>query len=261
MNGHVITLCNNCLLSLKDGRLPKLALSNHLHVGLIPPELQSLSIVEEAMISLMCQKGVILQLREDNTKCPNVNAQQGFTGHTIYFPQDTQFVTTILPPPVDELLKYICILFVGSSKPSQEFLLKHAHPLAVCPNKVCQALVWLKAHNFLYRDIIINDQALVEIERNEGIPFVIEHVDQSVVNDDTMSGNFPHESSFCDGPSSENDCLIPLERLVIADLNAAPTSVEMHAAAIRHLQHGKPYLQIGHGRIPETDYHYFRACI
>ena len=83
VNGRVITLCNNCLSSLKDGHLPKLALCNHLHVGLIPPELQSLSIVKEAMISLTCQKGVILQLREDNAKCPNVNVQQGFTGHTI----------------------------------------------------------------------------------------------------------------------------------------------------------------------------------
>ncbi|KAF8340222.1 hypothetical protein F5887DRAFT_888761 [Amanita rubescens] len=205
------------------------------------------------MISLTRQKGVILQLREDNAKRSNVNAQRGFTGHTIYFPQDTQFIATILPPPVDELLKYICILFVGLAKPSREFLVKHARPLAVRPDKVRQALVWLKANNILYRDIIINDQALAEIEQNDGIPFVVEHVDQSVVNDEALSGYFSRETNCA--PSSENDFSIPLERLVIADLNVAPTTAEMRAAAIRHLQHGKPYLQIGHGRTPETDYH------
>jgi len=53
--GLQIVLCHNCASSIKRGKLPATAIANHNFLGSVPPELQDLTVVEEAMIAHMIQ--------------------------------------------------------------------------------------------------------------------------------------------------------------------------------------------------------------
>ena len=55
-----LVLCKHCLSSLKRGHIPDLALSNHMFIGNVPPELRDLTVVEESMISLCRSKCCIV---------------------------------------------------------------------------------------------------------------------------------------------------------------------------------------------------------
>ena len=58
-------ICRTCHSSLSKGCLPALALANDLFLGEVPPELQGLTIVEEAMISRHRAKCTVIHLKED----------------------------------------------------------------------------------------------------------------------------------------------------------------------------------------------------
>ncbi|KAF8332955.1 hypothetical protein F5887DRAFT_822739, partial [Amanita rubescens] len=214
------------------------------------------------MVALTRQKGIILQLKESiGSRQSNIMAQRAYRGHTIYFPQDTQFVATVLPPPVEDIVNHICVLFVGSEPPTTDYLRQNARPLAVRPDRVRHALLWLKENNHLYRDITLNEEVLESIEQNGGIKFSVTQVDKSVVHDDATTGYFDQYSipnlngDVTRDNNNDSNNTIPFQTLVITDLDASPTAAQMRSAAIRHLQQGKPFLQIGHGRTPKPDHH------
>jgi len=46
----------------------------------------------------------------------------------------------------------ICVIFVRLHRPSQDWLRHHATPLIVHCEHIRAALIWLKAHNHLYRN-------------------------------------------------------------------------------------------------------------
>jgi hypothetical protein len=82
----------------------------------------------------------------------------------------------MLPPSIEEIVSPICVIFVGSSPPSPEWLRNKAKPLAVHADKVRQALIWLKNHNSLYSHIDIDHNTLDSLPENGILPFHIEHV-------------------------------------------------------------------------------------
>jgi hypothetical protein len=69
-------------------------------------------------------------------------------------------IATILPPTLEEVSTLICVIFVGSSPPTADWLQTKAKPLCVQKEKVRKALEWLKKHNPHYKDIKINEQVL-----------------------------------------------------------------------------------------------------
>ncbi|KAJ7921062.1 hypothetical protein B0H13DRAFT_1604883, partial [Mycena leptocephala] len=147
-----LSLCESCHSSVKNGRTPALALANRTFLG------------------------PIIKIKEENQDLELQNTQRGIHGHIIIYPQQPSKIAEILPPSVDEITEPICILFVGSSRPTPEWLRDHAKPLAVNASRVRNALIWLKTHNPLYRDIQINEECLRHLEDNPVLPFNIEHV-------------------------------------------------------------------------------------
>ena len=143
-------------------------------LGEIPAELKDLTVVEEAMIAKCRAKCWIVQLKEDSGSSPN--AQHGIKGHVIIYPQRPSPISCLLPPPINEVSTPICVIFVGSSPPTDEWLQKKAKPLAVRREKVRNALIWLKAHNPLYKDITINHCVLDSLPENYLLPVHVEHV-------------------------------------------------------------------------------------
>jgi hypothetical protein len=121
--------CMPCNASIQRGVLPKFALANYLFLGQVPDELRGLTVIEENMIALTWLKCMILQLKEDRNDTYGSLSQRAYTGHTIYFHQNIQALTNVLPPPIKEIVGYLCVLFVGAHKPSQHFLRTHVKPL------------------------------------------------------------------------------------------------------------------------------------
>ncbi|KAJ7931878.1 hypothetical protein B0H13DRAFT_1459951, partial [Mycena leptocephala] len=165
-----LSLCKPCHSALKKNKLPALALANKTFLGPVPNELRNLTIIEEAMIARCRSKCWIIQLKEENQDLELQNTQRGIHGHVIIYPQQPSKIADILPPSVEEITEPICVLFVGSSRPTPEWLREHAKPLAVNATRVRNALEWLKKHNPLYRDIKINEDCLRQLEENPVLP-------------------------------------------------------------------------------------------
>ncbi|KAJ7498267.1 hypothetical protein B0H11DRAFT_1714959 [Mycena galericulata] len=150
----VLSLCSVCHSSLKNNKLPPLSLANKLFLGPVPDELKNLTVIEEAMIARCRSKCWIIQLREENQDLVLASTQRGIKGHIIIYPQQPSRIAEILPPSVEEITSPVCVLFVGSSPPTPEWLRDHAKPLAVNANRVRVALQWLKTHNYLYNRLV-----------------------------------------------------------------------------------------------------------
>ena len=114
-----------------EGNLPKHALANKLYVGPVPNELKSLTMVEESMIARAREKSWIIKLQEQDTDTTSSTSQQGLKGHTIIYPQQLDKLATLLPPSVGETLTFICVIFVGSSKLTKEWLRGKVKPLVI----------------------------------------------------------------------------------------------------------------------------------
>ena len=185
--GHpeALLLCTQCLQSLEKGKTLEFSLMNHMFLGEVPCELHGLTVVKEAMIAHTHARSWIIQLQEAGRGAPNV--QRGVCGHIIVFPQEPERVLNILPPSVDDIVTLICVIFVGSSTPSKEWLRKHVQPLIICKEKVFTALAWLCTHNPFYRDIEVNHAALDILNENDILPVHIEVVPPSVSRDSLIS--------------------------------------------------------------------------
>jgi hypothetical protein len=142
----------------------------------MPAELKDLTPIEESMIALCRAKCWIVQLSEQRSDVAFPHNQRGFHGNIIIYPQPSQKIASMLPPSIEEIVSPICVIFVGSSPPSPEWLRNKAKPLAVRADKVRQALIWLKNHNSLYSHIDIDHNTLDSLPENGILPFHIEHV-------------------------------------------------------------------------------------
>jgi hypothetical protein len=80
-----LSLCRNCYSSLKNKKLPALALANRKFLGSIPDELKNLTVTEEAMITRCRFKCCIIQLKEENQDLVLQNTQHGIKGHIIIY--------------------------------------------------------------------------------------------------------------------------------------------------------------------------------
>ena len=101
------------------------------------------------MIARCRAKCWIVQLKEENQSIVMLDVQRGMKGHIIIYPQRPSEIARLLPPDMSDILLPICVLFVGSSPPSQDWLRDRAEPSTVRREKVRQALLWLKENNLV----------------------------------------------------------------------------------------------------------------
>ena len=247
-----LVMCNTCSTSVKNKRVPPLALSNRMYIGPIPPELQDLTVVEEAMVARCRAQCWVVQLKEESQDIVVPTSQRGMKGHIIIYPQNPSAVAESLPPAVEEITSPLCVLFVGAMKPTDEWLRDKAKPLAVRGDKVRNALKWLKTHNRYYKDIRINKSVLRQLEQNPILPFHIEHVVPSSRVDEVTAR---YDNSAQDVDNECNEHSIPFENVVISDVNGDATVNQLRAAAFRHVKRqGKGYIQIARGSQPVNEF-------
>ncbi|KAF8234474.1 hypothetical protein L208DRAFT_1261635, partial [Tricholoma matsutake] len=203
-------------------------------------------------IALCCAKAYIVQLKGDilnGSELPNL--QRGVKGHVIIYPQKANVIAKKLPSSIEDIVMPICVLFVGSTVPSKEWLQKKAKLLAICGDRVWSALLWLKEHNPLYQDIELDESALDELDQTSFLPFHIEHVLPSQAQSALQSwyDTLDHKK-FTARLEAED---IPFQNVVITDVDGHASSNEL--TTIRHVkQKGGGYLQISHDPNPVNEF-------
>ncbi|KAF5343263.1 hypothetical protein D9757_015149 [Collybiopsis confluens] len=251
INDVSLSLCKVCSSSLRNGKTPPMSMANHLFVGDVPDVLKGLSIVEEAMISRCRAKSCILRLKEEDGDTPIT--QRGFKGNVIIYPQRPEAVAKVLPPSLNELSAPICIIFIGSNRPSTAWLQEKAKPLSIRPGKVRAALVWLKQHNHLYKNLKIDHELLDALPDKFTLPVHVEYISMS--ND---SGGLTAGYDPVSAPQSEDDCVadvdIQFESVVITDIDTTANSNELRAAAVRHVKNGGAFIEAPHGPVPVNEF-------
>ena len=173
-------------------------------------------------------------------------------GHCIIFPQSPDQLIKVLLPSLDEVVTPMCVVFVGSQPPSQQWLRVHAKPLLIHRNKVHAALLWLKKNNPLYADIEINVSLLQALDHETVAPVNIETHAPSVAECAQGSCYDFAPPSLATPDTTDTDIL---QNVVVTgvDMDNA-SSVRMRAAAVRHLKSGKPFVEMQHGAMPSSEY-------
>ncbi|TDL13848.1 hypothetical protein BD410DRAFT_817262 [Rickenella mellea] len=209
------------------------------------------------MIARCRSKCWVIQLKEENEDLVLPNVQRGMKGHIIIYPQRPDEIANLLPPSLEDILTPICVIFVGSSPPTDEWLRKNAKPLAVRKEKVRSALTWLKAHNTHYRDIQINHAMLDSLQDEQILPFHVEHV---LPNDaaDSLTSRYDPTASIASNSQEVEAAVntdIAFENVVITDVDGLAPANELRAAAVRHVKRkGGGYIQIPHDPEPVNEF-------
>ena len=257
-----LSFCRECHRKIRKGKMPALSMANRTFLGEIPPVLKDLTIVEEAMIARCRAKCWVIQLKEESQDLQLSTTQRGMKGHVIIYPQRVEGIAAVLPPSVEDIITPICVVFVGSSPPSDAWLQQKAKPLTVRREKVRAALVWLQQHNRLYNDIQIDHSSLDSMEDEMLMPF---HVDHVLPNDarDTLTSRYdanetvqPSEDEIhraADNIAAHTDPIF--DRVVITDVDGHASTNELRAAAVRHIKNkGGGYIQIPHDPEPVNEF-------
>ncbi|TFK57774.1 hypothetical protein BDN72DRAFT_782873, partial [Pluteus cervinus] len=240
------------MTELKNGKVPPLSLANRTWLGDVPPELDGLTVVEEGLISRCRSRAWIMQLREERKGQPF--HQRGLRGHIIIYPQRPETVLNVLPPPLEDVVQPIAVIFVGSQRPSDEWLRQHATPLWVRADRVRRALLWLQKNNHLYRNVSIDYAALDRLPENDILP-----VNLDVIQD--ASDIEASQSTYVDEPQEQpvGNVTQPssvFQNLVISDVDVHAPMADIKAATMRHVFDRKnPFLQVPRGSRPESEFH------
>ena len=255
-----LQLCHRCSSSLLRNKLPRLAVANYNVLGTVPPEMQNMSMVEEMLIARCRTKQCIVKLQDHRTDVSLPSSQRGFKGHVIIYPQKVEDLSNVLPPPVDDVVHPICIMFIGPRSPSQSWLKDKAYPLTVRREVIRKNLIWLKAHNPLYAGITIDEECLQALPVDGLLNYKIEHI-QSTDDLDAL------ESQYDMNPSSETQDSIPLRdplhdetssiefsKLVITDIDGNTSPKDLKAAALRHYKRGGSFLAVPHEPEPVNEF-------
>ncbi|KAJ6525549.1 hypothetical protein DFH09DRAFT_1250699 [Mycena vulgaris] len=191
---------------------------------------------------------IISLLKEENQDLVLASTQRGVKGHIIIYPQQPSKLADVLPPPIEGIISPVCVLFVGSSPPTTEWLREHAKPLAVNAKRVRAALRWLKLHNPLYKDIIFSESCLQQLESNP-------HIYPNAANEAATSRYNSTPRPETRTQQTDSDGTIPFQNVVITDVDCHAYSNELRAAALRHVKNkGGGYIQIPHDRDPANEF-------
>ncbi len=131
--------------------------------------------------------------------------------------------------------------------------MEKAKPLIVRRERVRAALRWLKIHNPLYADVIIDEEALDNLPVLDIAPVEINLEDETPA---VTSIGSRYDDSNNQDDSAESQAEDVFHNAVVTDLNCSNvSSKDLASAALRHLHQGGGFLQMPHGKDPCNEYH------
>jgi hypothetical protein len=172
MRGSEGSICHECLSSLRKGRVPRLALANGMWVGDVPFELTVLTLPERILIGRHFPAAHIVKLFPMQKGATSSNS--GLRGNVSTYRLDMDEIVdmidgNLMPHTSKILASTIGVTLVGPKNIPEKSLPGF---LWVRRHRVRSTLVWLKANNPFFSNIIISEQRLSELAEN-GIPHEI----------------------------------------------------------------------------------------
>ena len=232
-------ICDNCRRSIRDGKVPRLALANNLWIGQVPKELSELNFVEKLVVARIRHNCCFIKVASSGLK--------KMVAHVIAFESPIPKAYNILPPPVDEMDDVLAILFTGPSKPTQEDLTRV--PLLISQKRVAKALEWLKLNHIDYSDLEISYENLKKYPEDSP-PVSVEY--RHDFSNKVPEGTSVFDNEIADGVIT-GDCPFIVHGLTGVDLDTK-TIDEQKAIAIRHWTNKGKALAIGHSAHAESIY-------
>ena len=150
--------CRSCSKAIQKRHPPKYSALNEVNVTFCqnyPRILQNLTLAEECLIARSHPIASILKLRPNGAYNPS--AYNRVRGHVIVLPQDPGPLLDILPSAEVKLYDKIKVVWFGDRSPTADDLKPY---LEVRKQVVYQALQWLRLHNKLYSQIVVNQELL-----------------------------------------------------------------------------------------------------
>ena len=215
-----------------------------------------MTMIEEMLVARCRSKQCIVKLQDHRNDVSLPSSQRGFKGHVIVYPQKVEELATVLPPPIDDVVHPICVVFVGPVLPSQSWLKEKAYPLVVRREVVRQNLLWLKAHNPLYKDVEISEERLQSLPVDDVLGYTIEHIQPSE-NPDALGSRYDlNPSSETNESTSVPDetSHVQFSNVVITDVDGNASPKDLKAAALRHYKQGGSFLSVLHGPAPVNEF-------
>jgi Helitron helicase-like domain at N-terminus/PIF1-like helicase len=223
-------VCDLCRSSIRNAKIPRLALANNLWLGKVPEELKSLRFVEKLLIA---------RVRHTCSYVKVGSGMRKMKANIIAFESPIPKIYNILPPPRDDMDDVLAILFTGPCKPTPEDLKRT--PFLVSRNHVAKALEWLKLNHSDYADIEISDKNLGQYDENSP-PVSIEYRESNT--NKVAEGTSVFDKEIEDG-TEEGECSFSVHGLTGESLDTM-TSNAIKAMALRHLNIGGKMLAVGH---------------
>lgn len=158
-------ICNICR---NRRRSNPFTAENGFDFGVIPQELQGLTMVEQILISKVYPVVSVYKIR---------GAQTGYSGHVMNFVQNVSQMNIILP--------------LHRRSINSIFLLNRRTPSGIIQFKVRaarvrRALVWLEQNNIYYRDIVIDENVLNDLPHDGDVSHHLPRLDDN--NDEANDG-------------------------------------------------------------------------
>ena len=206
--------------------------------GILPPELQDLSQIEELLISAVVPMMSVYRLP---------HGQYGYSGHVLNLPQNISSFAKQLPRFPSEL--DIVLVKEYESGSHKDFRVRRSN--------VLHALQWVKANNKYYRSISINDQALQQLPQDGDLA----HCIATITDDEQISG----EEQQC---SLSDESVDPYESFLsgtfVPSNPSKPTEQEMVRQSVVDRQSPTNMLtwpQVGSMPINEFQTEGYMSCI
>ena len=236
-------ICIKCHDSVKNGKIPQLALANGLWVGDIPSQLQNLSWTEQLLISRVVRNYCIVKVSKSKMHKMKANA----ICHAVPMPK----IYSALPPKRSELDEVLAFLYIGPTKPTPEDLKRT--PLLVRRNRVIDALEWLKLNHKDYQDIEISHKNMNEYSEDEP-PVIVEYQEvQDVKDPEATAVNDTGEEEG----TIEGECPFTVHTLSPEYLTQLIDKDQAHLLrnkALLHLKQGGKAMGITQKEQPESIY-------
>ncbi|KAI0754460.1 hypothetical protein C8Q80DRAFT_1093390, partial [Daedaleopsis nitida] len=166
---HSIHICTDCSRSLYKSKMPKFALANNLYRGELPEQFADLTWVEEMICAIYHTSAKVTRLYgSSDPSQPRI-----FHGNTCAHDMNVISTAELLPRTPTDVNGLLSVVFIGPQKFDPA---KVGSLFRVRREKILQFLLWLKAHNVLYRDIPIELSILEDFPSDGPLPGLLERV-------------------------------------------------------------------------------------
>jgi len=200
----ILRVCHPCNGYLPRSLMPRYALANKLYRGRLPEEFRNLTWIEERMCAKYSNTAVVTRLYQSS----DLSQPAVFHGNTCAHEMNVSSTAAVLPRAPSDVNGLLSVVFIGPSKFKPEYL---GNMYRIRKSKVWDFLQWLKKHNRLYRDTILDEQTM-DLYPDDGY---LPGIEETVIHDsrsdgedmfkEETSGMSEHPAELFDAPLDSSD--------------------------------------------------------